>query len=86
MLPLADMEEIDIEIRPNIGLVWLADFVRWKTVFWWRTSHWHYLSIRAANEWISFRLARVKDRNQLLDDLLKLSRASIKGVISTVEN
>jgi hypothetical protein len=85
VLPLAEMKEIDLDSRPNFGLVWLADFVRWCTILWWRTNNWHYLSIGLSSGWIHFRFVWAKDRNRILDVLLKLPSIRIKGVISTVE-
>jgi hypothetical protein len=79
VLPLADIEELDLDIWPNVIVSIFWALVPW---LWWYPAN---FSIRTSSGLYRFRV-RNKYRNRLIDAALRSPNLRLKGVISTVEN
>ena len=82
VLPLADIEELDLDIWPNIVIVALWTLIGSMTPWWWYLAN---FNLRSASGWYHFRV-RNKYRNELTDAVLRSPRLRLKGAISRVES
>ena len=82
VLPLADIEELDLDIWPNIMIVALWTLVGSITPWWWYPAN---FSLRSASGWYHFSVRR-RDLNELTDAVLRSPNLHFKGAISRVES